>query len=154
MIFDCVFVKNTSYNNALTSTDFEPQVSTMEVLSTPKAGVPSSTKVLSTPEVSLTAKVLSPQDTEGCTPKTVVEVPSTTIPKPKTLSLHRLSDVEIRKMKIYSGAEIENARGIEKQYRRFWNEQKLAKDRSMSKSMIYKQVNERWKLKICLSSGS
>jgi hypothetical protein len=71
---------------------------------------------------------------------------STEIPK-----LRRLSDVELRNLKVYSNAEIEKGKGNEKEYRCFWNEQvkKLAKDRSISKSEIYKQINELWKIEHC-----
>jgi hypothetical protein len=65
------------------------------------------------------------------------------------LQLRRLSDVELRNIKIYSNADIE--KGSEKEYRRFWNEEvrKMAKDTSIGKKEMYKQVNERWKLKRC-----
>ena len=69
----------------------------------------------------------------------------------KVLQLRRLTDVELRNIKIYSNSDIEKGKGSEKEYRRFWNEKvkQLAKDRSISKNEIYKQVNESWKLKRC-----
>ena len=67
------------------------------------------------------------------------------------LQLRRLSDVELRNIKIYSNADIKKGKGSEKEYRRFWNEEvrKMAKDTSIGKKEMYKQVNERWKLKRC-----
>ena len=67
------------------------------------------------------------------------------------LQLRRLSDVELRNIKIYSNADIEKGKGSEKEYRRFWNEEvrKMAKDTSIGKKEMYKQVNECWKLKRC-----
>lgn len=76
--------------------------------------------------------------------------PQTESPETKTkmLNLRSPSHAEIRNLRIFTDTEIENGRGKESDYRRFWNEKirELANDRKISKKEIYKRVNENWKI--------
>lgn len=73
-------------------------------------------------------------------------------PKPtKMLKLQSPTTAEVRNLKMFTATEIENGRGKEPEYRKFWNKkvQDLSKNRNISNKEIYKRVNESWQLHRC-----
>ena len=66
------------------------------------------------------------------------------------LKLRSPSTAELQNLKIYTPSEIENGKGREPEYRRFWNDKvkNLAKEKMCSKE-ICKRVNDLWNLHRC-----
>ena len=64
------------------------------------------------------------------------------------LKLRSPTTTEVRNLKTYTDVEIKQGKGKYQEYKKFWNDRvrKMAKDRSLSKSKIYKRINEEWRL--------
>lgn len=92
----------------------------------------------------------SPHSKHACSTSATQGTPEVKT-KENTLKLRSPSNVELRKLKIFSSADIENGRGSVQEYRRFWNKtvRVLAKNKKISNKEIYKCVNESWKLERC-----